>query len=318
MVFHGSNRSLTGRRCKKTIAWLLCVSAQCIFADPASAQDLAPRAYWPAPHGTKLFVLGYAHQQGDVVIDPSLPITGVDSNINSLVLAYQQSISLFGRSSTFQFEVPMADATTTGMLPTGSDRREVSGIGDVSALLSINLIGAPTMDLASYQAFRKKPRAILGASVKVVAPNGQYDADRLINVGTNRWAIRARLGYAQPLKDTKWVVELAVGIWFFEDNDEFLGQTRKQDPVTAFDFSLIRRFRPGFWGSLDLNYFLGGRSTFMGDRGADFQRNSRYGFTVAYPFKGRHAIKASISNGIATQSGDDYQTFAVSYIYRIN
>jgi len=223
IVFHGSYRSLTGHRCKTTIAWLLCVSALCIPADRASAQDLAPRAYWPTPNGTKLFVLGYAHQHGDVVIDPSLPITGIDSKINSLVLAYQQSINLFGRSSTFQFEVPLADATTTGMLPTGSDRREVSGIGDVSALLSINLIGAPTMDLESYQAFRKKPRAILGASVKVVAPNGQYDADRLINVGTNRWAIRARLGYAQPLKDTKWVVELAVGIWFFEDNDEFLG-----------------------------------------------------------------------------------------------
>ena len=317
-MFHGSNRSLTGRRCKKTIAWLLCVSALCIFADRASAQDLTPRAYWPTPQGTKLFVIGYAHQQGDVVIDPSLPITGVDSNINSLVLAYQQSISLFGRSSTFQFEVPMADATTTGMLPTGSDRREISGFGDIAALLSINIIGAPTMDLDSYQAFRKKPRAILGASVKIVAPTGQYDADRLINVGTNRWAIRARLGYSQPLKDTRWVVELAVGTWFFEDNHEFLGQTRKQDSITAFDFSLIRRFGPGFWGSLDFNYFLGGRSTIAEGKGEDFQRNSRYGFTIAYPFKGRHAIKTSFSNGIATRSGDDYQTFAISYIYRIN
>jgi hypothetical protein len=305
-------------RSKTIAAQLLCLAALSILATSASAQDLTPRAYWPTPQGTKLFVAGYAHQQGDVIMDPSLPVTGVDSNIDSFLLAYQQSLSLFGRSSTFQFEVPYADVTTTGMLPTGRTRRDVTGIGDVAALLSINLIGAPTMDLEGYQAFRESPRAILGASVKIVAPTGQYDADRLINIGTNRWAVRARLGYAQPLRDTRWVLELAVGTWFFEDNDEFLGERRKQDPVTAIDFSVIRRFRPGFWGSLDFNYYLGGRSTFIGEKGEDFQRNSRYGFTVAFPIKGRHAIKASFSNGITVQSGDDYQTFAVSYIYRIN
>jgi len=248
-------------------------------------------------------------------MDPSLPITGVDSKINSLVLAYQQTISLFGRTSNFQFEVPFADATTVGMLVNGPGRREVSGIGDVSALLSINLIGAPTMNGESFLEFRQNPRAVLGVSVKVVAPTGQYDRDGLVNIGANRWAVRARLGYSQPLVSKKWVMELAVGTWFFEDNDEFLGFTRKQDPITAIDFSIIRRFRPGFWGSLDLNYYLGGRSTFVGNEGADFQRNSRVGVTFAFPFKGRHALKTSFSNGIVTRSGDDYQTFAISYIY---
>ncbi len=204
------------------------------------------------------------------------------------------------------------------MLADESGRRDVSGIGDVSALLSINLIGAPSMNRESFQEFRQNPQPVLGASVKIVAPTGQYDADRLINIGTNRWAVRARLGYTQPLVSKKWVMELAVGAWFFENNDEFLGQTRKQDPITAIDFSVIRRFRPGFWGSLDLNYYLGGRSTFGGNKAADFQRNSRFGITLAYPFKGAHAIKASFSNGIATKSGGDYQAIGISYAYLIN
>ncbi len=296
---------------------LLCLLTLCLSAASVSAQDLAPRAYWPAPQGTKLLVLGYAHQAGDVVIDPSLPIAGVDSKINSFVMAYQQTVSLFGRTSNFQFEVPFADGTTTGRIVNGSGRRDVSGIGDVSALLSINLIGAPSMNREAFQEFRQNPQPVLGASVKIVAPTGQYDADKLINIGTNRWAVRARLGYTRPL-NSKWLLELAVGTWFFEDNDEFLGQTRKQDPITAIDFSVIRRFRPGFWGSLDLNYYLGGRSTFDGTKGADFQRNSRFGFTLVYPFKGAHAIKASFSTGIATKSGGDYQNIGISYIYLIN
>jgi hypothetical protein len=53
-------------------------------------------------------------------------------------------------------------------------------------------------------------------------------------------------------------MELAVGTWLLENNDEFLGRIRKQDPITAIDFSVIRRFRPCFWGSLDPKYYLGG------------------------------------------------------------
>jgi len=67
-----------------------------------TAQELTPRAYWPAPHGTKFFVLGYAYQSGDIVTDPSLPVSGVDSEIHTGLIAYQQTISLFGRSSNFQ------------------------------------------------------------------------------------------------------------------------------------------------------------------------------------------------------------------------
>ena len=76
-------------------AALLCVA---LTSMNALAQELTPRTYWPAPKGTRLFIFGYAHQTGDVVTDPSIPITGVDSRIDSAVLAYQQTIDLFGRT----------------------------------------------------------------------------------------------------------------------------------------------------------------------------------------------------------------------------
>lgn len=37
----------------------------------ASAQDLARRAYGPAPQGTQIIVLGYAHHTCGVVTDPA-------------------------------------------------------------------------------------------------------------------------------------------------------------------------------------------------------------------------------------------------------
>jgi hypothetical protein len=286
------------------------------LARTASAQELTPRAYWPAPHGTKIFVAGYAYSTGDIVTDPSLPLVGVDSRIGKGVLAYQQTTSIAGRTANVQFELPYVDGTTTGEFqgrPAGSD---VSGIGDISATLSVNLMGAPSMTPTEFQAFRQNPKPILATSVRVVAPTGKYEPDKLINVGTNRWAAKLKLGYLQPMPG-KWVLEMAAGVWFFQDNDEFLGGTREQEPITALDLSMVKRFRPGFWGSIDANYYLGGRTTVDGSRLEDFQRNSRLGFSLGLPIEGRHAIKASYSTGVLTESGGDYNTIILNYLYRI-
>lgn len=287
-----------------------------IGSSPGFAQELTPRAYWPAPKDTKLLILGYSHQSGDVVTDPSLPITGVDSSIDGGVVAYQQTFDLFGRTSNLQLQLPYVDGTTKGLVRNEAGRRDVSGFGDVSATLSLNLVGAPTMTREDFQEWRRDPQPVLAASMKLVAPTGDYEADKLINIGTNRWAIRPRLGYIRPLGE-KWLMEVALGAWFFEDNDDFLGGTREQEPIGAFDMSLIRRIGPGFWVSLDLNYYLGGRTTIDGVEGADFQRNSRAGLTLVYPLKRRHAIKLAWSNGVVTESGGDFQTIALNYVYVI-
>ena len=296
------------------------LAAALLFATLASidalAQDLTPRTYWPAPKGTRLLIVGYAHQAGDVVTDPSIPITGVDSRIDSAVLAYRQTIDLFGRTGNIQLEVPYVDGTTTGMVSDEPGRRDVSGLGDIAATLTINLAGAPSLSVADFQGLRQHPRPILGASIKIVAPTGEYEPDKLINIGTNRWAVRLQLGYVRPLT-AKWLLEMSAGAWFFEDNHEFLGVTREQDPIGALNLHLVRRFSPGFWASLDLNYYLGGHTTVDGDRNADLQRNSRMGLSLAYPFRGRHAIKLGISEGVVTESGGDFRTLTLNYIYRI-
>ncbi len=314
------NRSARRTLGRRRSAAFICAAAILLYAAtasaPALAQDLTPRTYWPAPKGTRLLVFGYSHQTGDVVTDPSIPLTGVDSRIDSGVIAYQQTLDLFGRTGNFQLEVPYVDGTTTGMVSDEPGRRDVAGFGDIAATLTINLIGAPSMSPDEFQELRQTPRPILGASIKIVAPTGEYEKDKLINIGTNRWAVRFRFGYIRPLS-RKWLFEMSAGAWFFEDNDEFLGLTRKQDPIAALNFHFVRRFKPGLWASLDLNYYLGGHSTVGDVRRADLQRNSRLGVSFAYPFKRKHAIKLGISEGVVTESGGDFRTINLNYVYRI-
>lgn len=296
---------------------LLMVCVALLTAGTCFAQEITPRAYWPAPRDTKLLIAAYGYQAGDVITDATLAIEGANSESHSAVLAYQHTLNLFGRTANLQLEMPFASVSARAELAGEPAARDISGIGDASALLSINLLGAPSMSPEEFQLFRQQPRPILALGMKLVAPTGQYDNDRLVNIGSNRWATRLRLGYIQPLTNF-WVLELSVGTWFFQDNSDFFGGVREQKPITAFDASLIRRFRPGFWASLDGTYYAGGRTKVDGVASSDYQRNSRLGFSVARPFARRHLWKLSFTSDVDTQTGGDFDTISLSYAYLLH
>lgn len=164
---------------------------------------------------------------------------------------------------------------------------------------------------------RANPRSILGASIKVLAPTGRYEKGRLINVGSHRWSFKPELGYIIPLAE-RWLLELDLGAWFFTVDDDFLTGTREQRPIFAAQVHVVKRFKPGFWASLDVNYFTGGQQTIGGSEHIDWQQNSRIGGTIVVPFLGRHAIKVGYSFGAYTKFGNDFDQFLLSYQVLLN
>lgn len=284
-----------------------------LHAFVAEAQELSPRAYWPAPVGTQVLTVGYSHMSGDVIPDRSLPLTGVDSSIDSAVLGYRHTLGLWGRTANITIEVPHIDGTTVGTRDNETDlKRTYSGVGDLGITFSVNILGAPSMTRQEFREMRGSFRHILGASVKLVAPTGKYDSDRIINVGANRLAVKAELGYIVVL-NPKWVLETSLGAWLFKDNDDFLGETKEQKPLGIVQGHLIHRFRPGLWASLDVNYFQGGRSTIGGRRLNDLQRDSKIGATLVFPFTTGHAIKLGYSVGSINDSEEAFNVLIVSY-----
>jgi hypothetical protein len=286
---------------------------QATLTPSASAQQLVPRAYWPAPVGTQVLVLGYQHSRGDIVVDQSLPVSGVDSSIDYAQISYQRNYDWFGRSASFQVSQGFADGETSGLVEGVPQTRRTVGALDTVARAAINLSGAPAMDREGMRALRADPRPIVGASLTVSAPTGQYAEDRIINLGANRWAVQAGLGMIYPIAGTL-LFEVEASAWFFQDNDEFVGRTREQDPVGNLQLHLIKRFRPGFWASLDANFYGGGRTRIDGERNADLQRNSRLGATVVYPFARGQALRFAASAGTVTETGGDFELFSVTWI----
>ena len=190
----------------------------------------------------------------------------------------------------------------------------MTGLADARVRLSVNLRGAPSMNRQEFRALAENPETLVGVSLLVQMPTGQYDVDRLINLGTNRWSVKPALGVIHPLGGG-WMLEYEVGGWFFSDNDEFLGQTRQQDPILSLEAHLVKNFKREIWASLDANYYTGGKTTVGSVKNADLQRNSRFGVTVVVPLRRQHAVRGSFSTGVVTESGGDFNIVSVSYLY---
>jgi hypothetical protein len=289
----------------------------CIWPVSGAAQDLTPRAYWPSPKGTRVAVLGYSRAEGDVLFDPSIPLYGVDSELNVAILAYMQTLGLWGRTANLIVELPYQWGTTQGFIGTTPAGRRYDGIGDLGVTLSVNLVGAPSMSVEDFQAMRADPRHLLGASLKVIAPTGKYDSDRILNIGANRWSAKAELGYMFPIRN-KVIFEMNLGAWFFGNDDSFIGGRRRQHPIVAAKLHLVRRFSPGFWASLDATYFEGGRQIIGGNELGDVQQNARLGATISVPIRGRHSVKIGYAAGVVTEFGTDFNQFLVTYQVLLN
>ena len=304
-----ARRRPDGLRACKLVGGLLLVLASA----PAVAQELSPRAYWPAPQGTRILTAVYAYSWGDIVTDPALPVTGAESSLNKAVVGYFHTLSLFGRTSNVVVELPYAWGSARGLVQGVERVRELAGLGDAAVTLSVNLKGAPAMSVAEFRALAAAPPSILAASLRLVAPTGRYAEDRLVNVGANRWAAKAELGYIQPLTPD-WHLEIEAGAWFFGENDEFPLGVREQDPVYAAEFHLVRRFAAGDWASINANFFRGGRTSTDGTASNDRQRNGDLGLAYTFSLDRKQSLKFAASTGVLTEAGGKYRTLSVNYI----
>ncbi len=284
-----------------------------LSAASAVAQDLEPRAYSNAPVGLNFLIGGYTYTSGSVAIDPSLPLKDAHVEVNAMTIAFARSFGIGSQTGKFDVVLPYAwlsgDAEFAGQ-PT---HRAVSGGADPRFRLSVNFYGAPALSVKDFADFRQD--LIIGASVYVWAPWGQYDPSKLVNLGTNRWAFKAEFGMSKAIGD--WTLELIPGITTYIDNTNFLqGRTRSQDPVYSVQVHAIYGFESGVWIALDGTYFTGARTTVDGATNDDRQSNSRAGLTVAIPVDRSNSIKLYASSGVSTRTGGNFNTFGLAWQYR--
>jgi hypothetical protein len=284
-----------------------------LAARGGQAQDMEPRAYSAAPIGTNFLLGGYAHARGDIATDPSVPIENLKAKVDTALAGYSRTFALAGQTASAAVLLPYAWGTFSGDVQ--DQNREVtrSGIGDLRLRLAASLLGGPALTPEEFA--RREPGTTLGASLTLVAPTGEYHPQHLINIGSNRWAIKPELGMSQPLGN--WFADVAAGVWFFTDNTQFFGgNDRSQAPLWSFQAHAGYNFRPGLWLAGDVTYYTGGESSINGVDKHDTLANSRYGLTLSIPLADSVSVKLAWSTGLTSRGGADFDTVGLVLQYR--
>lgn len=299
----------------RIVSWaaIALVAAGFFATLPARAQELEPRAYSPSPKDANFVLLSYSYQSGEVLFDPSLPFSDVNAYVHGLVGGYGHTFSLFGRISSLAIVVPYVWASVDGNVGETYQAITRSGLGDPRLRFVVNLVGGPALSMKEFRT--RKPEPTLGFSLVVVVPTGQYSNEKLINIGTNRWAFKPEFGLSFPVG--RWTLEGAAGVWLFLDNDHtYPGENvRSQDPLYTFQAHVGYTVRPGLWVAADATYYAGGRTYTNDVPGDTRQSNSRAGITASVPLGKGHTIKVSGSRGVDSRIGSRFNTVGLAWQY---
>ena len=285
-----------------------------------AAQDLAPRAYLPLPVSSNAVIVTYGFSDGELLFDPTLPITDATGIIHAPVLTLYHAFNFFGRSANITGSLPYAIGDFEGLVSGRERAAHRSGMADVMVRMAVNLLGAPSLSPAAFVK-TPLPRSMLGASLKVLAPTGKYDPTLLINVGTNRWAFKPELGYTRRAGPV--TLDMYAGAWFFTNNDKFFAggvtaplNTRTQKPIGALEFHVSYDVKPRLWISADINYWRGGRTSVNGIESTNsLQANSRVGVTGSVPLSRRQSLKVSYSEGMIVRIGGNFRILSAGWQY---
>jgi len=293
------------------------VLAACLL-QALHAQDLAPRAYVITPLHSNAILQAWGFYDGSINLN-GLPISA-SGTYYVPILSYYHSFGLFGRSANVLASLPYAAGNFQGTVAGAGASLYRSGLLDSIYRFSVNLKGGPAMPVQEFVKWKQK--VLLGASLRVVAPTGQYDPTKLVNWGANRWAFKPEFGYSE--RWGHWVLDGYMGVWFFTTNHEFFSHnsffpgtnTQSQSPIGACEGHLSYDFKPRLWASLDGNFWFGGKTSLNGVQNSLTElSNSRLGGTVSVPITKHQSLKFSYSDGTYTRFGGNFQNVSAAWQY---
>jgi len=276
----------------------------------AASQELEPRVYAALPKNLDVLAVVYGYSHGNVLSDPSLPISNFTINAHTIGAGYVHTFALANKLARVQVILPytiLAGKLQVNGRDTSGSR---SGFGDLRLRLGMNLTGSPPLSRKEFVQYKQE--TIFGASVIMSIPVGSYYPSKLINIGSHRWAIKPEIGISKRFE--RIYVELYSGVWLYTVNNKYLeNKSLRQDPVVSFQGHFSYYFKNQMWVSINANWFNGGSTTVNDVNVGDLLDNWRLGGTWALPIARGQSIKLQVHVGAFTKSGYDYNMASLSY-----
>jgi len=287
-------------------------------AGTALAQDLEPRRWTQLPVGTNILGVGYEIRTGDIRFDPALRISDATFTLHTAAVAYNHYFDLWGRTARFDCLIPVQTGEWRGMV--NGERASVSrrGLADPRIRFSVNLIGGASVSAEDYAEYirSQSERTTIGAALSLYLPLGDYDDDKLINLGQNRFTIRPQLGVLHTRGP--WSFELTGSTFFYTENDDFFGDNSlEQDPLFGMQAHVVRTLGGGFWLSGGVAYAWGGETQVNGIENDDARSNLLYGLSFGVPVSGNQSLRVGyIRSDTRVDTGADSHCLFLSWTLR--
>ena len=318
------------------LAFIAITVAVSLNSGPANAQDDGARTYWKGRAGTNVVSFQYLNmhlQASDTLqFDPAHYIyPGADAEADIFVLSWARHMTLFDRPSILSANlvggsVDVEFATTVtppeflppGIVPGASFSQSASGYADPSVQLDVNLIGTPKIN-AIFDYLNYEPTWTLDAALMLGVPLGEYDSNKIANLGLNRFYGRLAFPFKYHFRvftpGYMSSFELVPSVWLFAENDDFLGRKMQNDPMWQLEAHWTHDFTRHFFGSIDLLYRNGFQSEINGvNLGSDIEIGD-LGFTLNFSVTDNVTIRTSFSSNVFGDSDIDSSMIRLQFVY---
>ena len=301
----------------KNLAVVLLLAA---FALPnqVHAQDLEPRRWSHLPSGMTIVGVGYAYTDSFIYFSPFWKITDANAEINSVGVSAIHTFDMAGKSARVSFSLPYVSGRWEGNVDNVRETVKRHGFADPRLRLSVNLYGAPALKGAEYAQYRAQHanNTVVGASLAMSAPLGQYNEEELINISANRWTVRPQIGVVHSRGP--WSFEFTGSVFLFSDNKNFIDNTRlEQKNMYTAQAHVIYDFKPGLWVSLSTAYGARGRVYLEKEKTAFEVDNWLWAASFGFPIGKTQSVKLTwLSVRTQNDVGRDSDNLLLSWSIR--
>lgn len=305
-----------------TLRSSLAAVALAVFCPMLASAQIPARFYWKGLAGANAVPVIYQDFNGNSnPFDPAhalSPETMIDAEVVTVGAA--KMFPLFDRTATIALLETMGRLSST--LEAGGETASESarGYGDPMVEFGVNVIGpSAIMDIPDM--FRYEPKFSLDLIADLYFPVGEYDNERALNIGQNRWYGRVgapivwQLGAWVPGRRT--TLEALPTLWLFGDNTDFVGETVSTDPMFHLETHLTRDLTGSLWASLDATWKTEGASTVGDGEEGDPVDILGLGYTLGYQIDDNLACTFGYMSTVNDSDPGDLQldVFRVSLTY---
>jgi hypothetical protein len=263
--------------------------------------------------GINQLELGYAYVRANTSIDTSVVVSGAKFNLNQGLIDYTRYFAFLHRTAWVEASIPVANlsGSITGTGITGS----TTGAGDSAYTAAILLKGGPA--LSPEQFAEAETTTSIGLSLSTTAPTGQYNPNKLLNLGSDRWSFKPELAISKPFgSEQRWVFDAYANSYFYTDNTSYRGaEVLRQRALLGLEGHISYSFNNTISASLDTRYSFRGGTTVSGVNQDNPQRNFILGSEFVVSPNSRNSFIFEFAKATVHKNGPALTGFSVKYDY---